>query len=123
VAFLYATGRGFLLFAWRADFYGLTGLALALFGLVLYPLTGYLTGAVYPQIPIVGAPCPAVIFTFGLLLLTTTRVPLPLLAIPFLWAVGAVVPIAAGMWSDLVLLVGGVLASTMIMYRNNQLAK
>jgi hypothetical protein len=37
--------------------------------------------------------------------------------------VGAVVPIAAGMWSDLVLLVGGVLASTMIMYRNNKLAK
>jgi hypothetical protein len=118
MAFFHAAGRGLLQYAWRADYHGVIGLALALFGLVLYPFTGFLAGAAYPQIPLIGAPCPLAIFTFGLLLLTTSKVPVPLLVIPFFWAVGAVVPIAAGMSSDLVLLVGGVLASVIIVWRD-----
>ena len=50
---------------------------------------------------IVGAPCPAAILTFGLLLMSTARVP-RLLPIPFSWALSAVMPISVGMWSEIV---------------------
>lgn len=118
--FLFAARRNLLSFAWRADVYGVTGLLLALFSLIGYPATSYFAGAGYPQIPILGAPCPAVILTMGLLLLTSSRVPWSLLVIPLLWAFGAVAPIRAGMSSDWILLIGGVMAAAMIVYRDRR---
>lgn len=118
--FLYAAWRELLFFGLAADAYGLVGLGLALFGLFGYPLAGYLMGYSYPQVAIVGAPCPAAILTFGLLMMTLDYVPWQVLVIPSLWALSAVVPISAGMWPDVVLLFGGLLATGMILYRNRQ---
>ncbi|MFO7663045.1 MAG: DUF6064 family protein [Chloroflexota bacterium] len=122
LAFLYLAGRAPLSFGFRTDIYGLIGLLLALFGLVGYPIFGYLMGDSFPQVAIVGAPCPATILTFGLLLMTRERVPWPVLIIPFLWAVSAVVPISAGMWADVVLLTGGIFGTVMIIYRDRHRA-
>lgn len=122
LAFLYAAGRESLRFGFAADVYGLTGLLLGLFGLIGYPLAGLAMGARFPQIAIVGAPCPAAILTFGLLLMTQARVPWPLLIIPCLWALSAVVPISVGMWPDIVLFAGGLVATAMIIYRDRQRA-
>lgn len=122
LAFLYASWRGSLSFGFERDVYGITGLLLALFGLFGYPAAGYVMGQQFPQIPFVGAPCPATILTFGLLLMTRERVPWPLLVIPFLWALGGVVPVMAGMWPDVVLVAGGVLATALILYRDRQRA-
>jgi hypothetical protein len=56
------------------------------YALVVYPLIGYAAGQRYPATPTFGLPCPTVIFTFGVLLWATPRIPLRLLVIPALWA-------------------------------------
>lgn len=122
LAFLYASWRESLMFGFRADLYGWFGLLLGVLAIVGYPVAGYLMGAQFPQIAIVGAPCPAAILTFGLLLMTRARVPWPLLVIPTLWALSGIMPILAGMWPDVVLLAGGLAATALIIYRDRQRA-
>lgn len=122
LAFLYAAWREKLSFGFKADVYGIVGLALALYAVLGYIIVGYALGHQMPQAAIVGAPCPAAVLTFGLLLMTRERVPWPLLVIPFLWAVGGVLPISTGIWEDLGLVVGGVVATALIIYRDRRTA-
>ncbi len=66
--------------------YALTGVVLIVYAMLVYPLIGTLLGHGYPRSPSFGvAPCPTTIFTFGLLLWTTARVPKTVLIIPFIW--------------------------------------
>jgi hypothetical protein len=68
--------RNGLTFRARSDLYGWVGGLFMAYALAIYPLIGALLGHGYPQAPMFGvAPCPATIFTFGLLLWTTGRVP------------------------------------------------
>jgi hypothetical protein len=64
--------------------------------------------------PTFGAPCPAVIHTFGILLLAR-RVPLWLLIIPMLWAViGTSAVFAFGVLQDIGLFASAVLVIAML---------
>lgn len=84
------------------------------YALFLYPLLGTLAGQELMAGPTFGAPCPAVIYTFGMLLLMR-RPPLWLLAIPLLWAlVGSSAFVAFHVWQDAGLLVGAVLTIALI---------
>ncbi len=76
-----------LSFQFQKDKYGVTGIFLILFALIIYPVLGYLLGHVYPASPSFGLPCPTTIFTFGMLLLTIKKCPLPILIIPFIWSI------------------------------------
>jgi hypothetical protein len=76
-----------LQFAYTPTLPGVTGGALIVYALVLYPLIGRLTGHGYPSGPTIGVPCPTTIFTFGLFLWAIGSLPRPLLVIPILWAV------------------------------------
>ena len=79
------------------------------YALFLYPLLGLLAGQGFMTGPTFGAPCPAVIYTFGMLLLTRNP-PLWLLAIPVLWAlVGSSAFVAFQVWQDAGLLLSAVL--------------
>ncbi|MEX0892509.1 MAG: DUF6064 family protein [Gemmatimonadota bacterium] len=81
--------------------------AVLLYALVLYPLAGAAAGQRYMASPTFGAPCPAVIYTFGLLLLAR-RVPPWLVVIPVAWAViGTSAVFAFGVVQDLGLVVSG----------------
>ena len=71
----------------KNDFESLCGAGFIAYALVVYPVTGYLLGRVFPASPTFGAPCPTTIFTFGLLLWADRRLPLYLLIIPLLWAI------------------------------------
>jgi hypothetical protein len=53
-----------LSFRFHAALYGISGIILLLFALVIYPVVGYFPGQVYPSSPTVGLPCPATIFHF-----------------------------------------------------------
>lgn len=54
---------------------------------LLYPLLGWVMGRGYPEMPTFGiTPCPVTLFTWGFLLLSTSRVPRRLLVIPVLWS-------------------------------------
>ena len=56
------------------------------YALIAYPLIGHLSGHRYPAIPTFGVPCPTTIFTLGVFLLVTPRLPRILLVVPTLWA-------------------------------------
>ena len=92
---LFLTGGALLLWwGWRETparepdaLHLIAGLAVAAYALVLYPLIGFMSGQRYPAFPTLGAPCPTVILTFGVLLFFATSVPARLLIVPGFWAI------------------------------------
>jgi hypothetical protein len=90
----------------RRDARSITGLALAVFALVVYPLWGIIAGQSYPAMPVFGiAPCPTTIFTIGLLLLGRWSTIRWLLIIPAIWsAIGGTGAILLDIPQDLALL-------------------
>lgn len=107
----WGVGRG------RLEYHRPTGLraaasgAILLHALVVYPLLGGLAGHAYMASPTFGAPCPAVIYTFGVLLLADT-VPLWLLVVPALWAlIGSTAVLAFGVYQDLGLILSAALTA------------
>ena len=105
-------------FAIGRDVYAGVGLLFIAFAMIGYPVLGYFIDHRYPQSPPFGlTPCPLSVFTFGLLLLTDSRVPKWILAIPFLYAIGGIMPVSIGVTEDLAMIVGGVVGTAMILYR------
>jgi hypothetical protein len=95
------------------------GLLFIAFAMIGYPVLGYFIGHQYPQAPPFGlTPCPLSVFTFGLLLLTDSRVPKWILAIPFLYAIGGILPLSIGVLEDGAMIVAGVVGTAMILYRD-----
>ncbi len=96
------------------------GAAFMVYAAVLYPLIGMATGHAYPEMPMFGVtPCPVTIFTFGLLLLTTQRLPGWLLVIPLVWSlIGGSAAIVLGVTQDWLLLVSGLIAIPLIVLRD-----
>jgi Family of unknown function (DUF6064) len=87
---------------WR----GAAGLALLIYAFVVYPAVGWALGHRYPAMPTFGLPCPTTIATLGLMLWAEPRAPLPVLVVPWLWAlVGTGAALQLGVWEDLGLLV------------------
>ena len=80
------------------------GWALVLYGIVGYPVIALLAGQRYPAMPTFGAPCPATIFTLGVLCWTRRPIPWTLLAIPLAWSLIATsAALAFGVVEDLAL--------------------
>jgi hypothetical protein len=108
-----------LSFAFQGDVYSIVGILFVAYAMVGYPGFGYFLGHIYPQTPPFGlTPCPGIIFTFGLYLLTDKKVPRLFLVIPLLWGLGGVLPVSVGILEDLGLITAGVLGTAMILYRD-----
>lgn len=108
-----------LSFKLKTDKYGIAGIILIVFALLIYPLLGYWWGHIYPSSPTFGLPCPTTIFTFGILLFSVSKIPLWVIVIPFLWSVlGFSAAFSLGIKEDTGLLVAGLLSIVMILYRN-----
>lgn len=104
---------GTLIFAPSRDRRGLAGGALVAYALVLYPLIGLALGHRYPAQPTFGLPCPTTIFTIGVLLWATPRVPRAALVIPGLWAlVGTSAFVTFGVFEDAMLPVAALVGWT-----------
>ena len=112
--------RNSLTFRARTDLYGWVGGLFLAYALMIYPVIGAHLGHGYPQAPMFGvAPCPTTIFTFGLLLWTSDRVPGVLLIIPTLWAlIGFTAAFTLGILEDTGLLVAGLVGTGLLLYRN-----
>jgi hypothetical protein len=117
---LFGTIRETVHFTFRQNVYGLTGALFVLYAMVVYPLLGNALGHGYPQAPMFGvAPCPTVIFTFGVLLWADRKVPLYFLIIPLIWSIiGFAAAVSLGMREDIGLLVAGVGGTVLILIRN-----
>jgi hypothetical protein len=95
-------------YRFRLDAYSGLGGLFILYGLVIYPILGFFLGHRYPQAPTFGVPCPSTIFTFGILLWTTGKLPKYVLAIPFIWSIiGFTAALTLGILEDIGLLVAG----------------
>ena len=109
-----------LTFRVGADRDSIVGGLLIAYAMLIYPLLGELLGHGYPQSPVFGvAPCPTVIFTFGLLLWTRGHIPVYVLAVPFVWSVlGVWAALALGIREDIGLLVAGLVGTALIVVRD-----
>lgn len=113
-----------LRFQFRLNKYGITGMALTMFALIIYPLFGYWVGHVYPSSPTFGLPCPTTIFTFGILLVSSFRISLIVIIIPAIWSlIGFSAAVSLGMKEDTGLLIAGFVSTIMIIYKNKELKK
>ncbi len=111
-----------LAFQYRPNSYGIIGSLLILYAMLIYPVLGYFFRHVYP--PTFGVPCPTTIFTFGLLLWTAKKVPKSILVMPLLWSViGFSAALLLGIREDLGLLIAGLMATPMIVFRDRSNAK
>jgi hypothetical protein len=123
VLFLVYTFKPGLEFSFQRNACTWAGIFCLLYALVGYPLAGALVGHTYPYMSPFGlTPCPVVTFTFGLLLLTTSKVPKILLIIPFFYAMSGFLWISIGMWEDVGMLLSGMLGAGLILYRDARIA-
>jgi len=92
-----------------------TGAVIILYALIIYPLLNVYFGHVYPENPTFGLPCPTTIFTFGILLWTTKKIPGYVLIIPLIWAaLGISAALQLGIKEDLGLFAAGILSAGLI---------
>lgn len=88
------------------------------YALVIYPLIGIALGHGWPGAPTFGAPCPVVLFTFGLLFWTGPALPKVLLIVPLGWAVIATAAaFELGMYEDSALIVTGIFSAVALLLR------
>jgi hypothetical protein len=109
--------QGGLSFAPTSTANAAVGWAMVAYAMVVYPLLGFVFGHVYPHAPVFGvAPCPTVIFTFGLLVWVGARLPRWVLIVPLLWAaLGPSAAVQLGVREDLGLLLAGLTAAAMLL--------
>jgi len=111
-------------FQFQKDKYGIAGIILIVFALIIYPVSGYFLGHFYPSSPTFGVPCPTTIFTFGFLLLNIKRCPPAVLIIPFGWsAIGFMAAFQFGILEDTGLIVAGIVAVSLLIYRNKTVGR
>lgn len=114
--------RNNLRFRLTTDMYGIMGIILIVYALLIYPLLGYWWDHIYPASPTFGLPCPTTIFTFGILLFSSSKISPWVFIIPFLWSlIGFSAAFSLGIEEDTGLLVAGLLSIVMIFYRNKSL--
>jgi hypothetical protein len=110
-----------LSYKFRFDRFGWVGAIMMTFALFIYPLLSYVFKHVYPASPTFGLPCPTTIFTFGILLCCSKKIPLSILMIPFIWSIiGFFAALQLGVYEDTGLLVAGILGIIMIASKNKQ---
>jgi len=95
------------------------GWALVGYAAIVYPLVGLGLGHPLVEIPMFGVtPCPVTIFTFGLLLLTSSPISRWVFVIPFLWSLtGGSAAFLLGVPQDWLLLISGA-SAFLIAYRD-----
>jgi hypothetical protein len=98
-----------------------TAYILLLFGVILYPAIGLITGKSLDITITMGLPCPSVIYTFGILIFAGKSLPKYLLIIPVLWAfIGFFAALKFGVYQDIALPVSAILTITIIYSLNKK---
>ena len=117
---IYGVTRSALSFKFDGGLYSIVGTIMVVYAMLLYPIVGILTGHNYPAYPIFGvAPCPVMIFTFGLLLWTNKRVSLLVSIIPFIISlIGIIATFEYEVWADVGLFISGIIGFYMIIRHN-----
>ncbi len=108
-----------LQFRFRSDVYGVIGIIFIAYAIIGYPIIEFLLGRSYSQFINIGVvPSPTAVFTFGLLLWMTKKLPKYFLIIPFILAIDGILAIPLGVYEDIGLVIAGLLGTVMIFYRD-----
>ncbi|HER40178.1 MAG TPA: hypothetical protein ENO10_03065 [Salinimicrobium catena] len=106
-----------LVYRWKLDFKGITGLLFVIFSFLIYPFLSSFFGHSYPQTPTFGLPCPTTIFTFGILLFSARRVPWYIFIIPLVWSfIGFFAAVNLSMKEDYSLLIAGLIGALFLIF-------
>ena len=118
------TLRGRLEFRFVPDIHGWIGLSFVVLSMAVNPLVGWLTDGGWLRVAAFGVtPDPVSVFTLGILLLATHRVPLYLLAIPLIWSlIGGVTAWLLDIPRDLILPLAAASGALLIMWKNRRMA-
>jgi len=88
-----------------------TGYFLVMFGLIIYPAIGLLLEGRPEHIISLGLPCPSVIFTFGIILISIKEYSFYRIIIPVIWAfIGFFAALKFGVYQDVMLPVSAITA-------------
>jgi hypothetical protein len=105
-----------LKFVFRMSVQAYLGYFFILYGLIIYPVAGYLAEPIVSRTISIGLPSPTIILTFGFLLLCDKKFSKYLLIIPSLWAViGMSAGIKSGEYQGLMMVLAAVVADVMIL--------
>ena len=105
-----------LKFVFRMSIQAYIGYFFILYGLIIYPVVGYLIEPNLSRTISIGLPSTTIILTFGFLLLCDKKFSKYLLIIPSLWAViGISAVIKLGVYQDSMLLIAAIIADVLIL--------
>jgi len=114
--------KGKLTFGTYNRVHTIVGMLMIFYAMIGYPLVGFFVGHRYPYTPPFGlTPCPLIIFSFGLILLTRVKIPFSLLMIPFLYGLSGILWISIGIWEDIGMVLGVLISFVLILQRNKKL--
>ena len=103
-------------FGFKSNIQSRLGYIFIVFGLLLYPVIGYLLSGDLDTIISLGLPCPTTILTFGFLILADSHFPKYLLIIPTLWAIiGTFAAVNFGVYQDFVMPVAALIANVYLL--------
>ncbi len=122
VLFLIQAAKSKLSFGTYNKIHTIGGITMILYTTIGYPLLAIFLDHPYPQASLIGlTPCPLTLYTFGLLLLTSSAVPFYLLIVPLFWGLSGVLWISIGMWEDVGMVLGSLVSIVLILRRNKKL--
>jgi len=109
--FILETYIGKLDFTYNQSFKHKIGLSFIIFGLIIYPIISWMIEGSLMRVISFGLPCPTVIFTFGLLMLSGSKFRKYTLIIPVIWAIiGTSAAYYFGVYQDVMLIISAVTA-------------
>jgi hypothetical protein len=110
-----------LKFVFKMSLQAYFGYFFILYGLVIYPVVGYLIEQNLSRTISIGLPCPTTILTFGFFLLCDKKFSKYLLIIPSLWAViGISAVIKLGIYQDAMMIIAAIIAGVWLLTRKFQ---
>jgi hypothetical protein len=120
--FVYGIFKSDIVFEYRSNNNTLIGILFIVYAIAGYQLFGYFIGHVYPKLFPVGlVPCPTTIFTFGLFLLTTKRIPKLYFVIPLIIGLGGFLAVSKGVYEDIGLIIAAILGILLIILRDRKI--
>jgi len=110
-----------LKFEFKTSLQAYFGYFFILYGLIIYPVVGYLIEQNLSRTISIGLPCPTTILTFGFFLLCDKKFSKYLLIIPSLWAViGISAVLKLGIYQDSMMLIAAIIADVWLLTRKFQ---
>ena len=115
---IYTFGKNKILYNFKPLTQDYFGYFFILFGLIFYPIIGYISEGSFSRIIALGLPCPTTILTFGFFLMAKETFPKYLMIIPSLWSIiGTSAAINFGVHQDVMLIITAIIANILLLLK------